>query len=284
MLPSLPRHGLTPCPPATQSLTVTGLWNSSFFICVSLTSCDAGAEKEVRGSASTGESCAFSPDLADGNVSQQQLRGEKRAGHGQSHLNLEVTQGPMKKGESCMLPHARLRNRNADAAGCKHLFEQLWMLLSGGRSPQDLVRLRTVLHMWSQLSCSLPSHLLCPPRQLRAGEGSLPPLLTLCSPLPSGEVTCWPCAPPWWKQVSRQCFTHENDAAFRSGGGGRRALCLASLCFPPAELPSLQFLGWVRQPEKRRQPWPRTYGYSQEDPAGVQGGRAQPPAVSRRQN
>ena len=57
--------------------------------------------------------------------------------------------------------------------------------------------------------------------------------------------------------ISRQCLTYENDAAFRTGGGGRRVLCLASLHFPPTELPSLWFPDWVTWPGECRQPQPQ---------------------------
>lgn len=74
---SLPHHGSVPHPQAAPSLTLTGLWNSSFFICVSLRSCEADTEKEARGCASPGESCSSSP--ADGNVSLQQCSGGEAA-------------------------------------------------------------------------------------------------------------------------------------------------------------------------------------------------------------
>lgn len=127
-------------------------------------------------------------------------RGGEGAGCGQLQSNLRITQGALKEGEACMLLHAWARNRHADAAGCSHPFVLLWTPLSGSRSLQDLARLRTVLYMWSQSFCSLPPHLLCPTGQLRAGEGSFSPLLTLCSPLPLGEGMCWPCAPTRRKQ------------------------------------------------------------------------------------
>lgn len=160
-----------------------------FSFCVSLMSCYAGTEEEGRGCACASESCNCSPGLGDGNVSQQQCRGREWVGHGQPHLNFRVTQGPMKEGESCMHLHAQPSDRHVSPLFC------------AAASLQDLVKLRTVLHMWSQLSCSFPSHLLCSPGQLRAGEGHFPPLLTLCFALPPGEGKCWLCIPRWWTQL-----------------------------------------------------------------------------------
>lgn len=153
---------------------------------------------------------------------------------------------------------------------CNQTFVLLWLPLSGGRRPPDVARLRIVFHEWSQLSRSLPFHLLCTHRHLRAGEGPLPPLLTLCSPHPSGESICWPCAPTRRTQLFLGSALPVRTM-LPSGLG-----CWAPFCFPPMELPSLRFPDWVTRP--------RTNGYSPEDAAGVLGGRAQPPAVSRRQN
>lgn len=123
-----------------------------------------------------------------------------------------------------------------------------------------------------------PSQLLCTPTQLRGREGSSPPLPSLGR----GDVPAR-CPNTLDTTISRQCLTHENDATFRTGGGGRRALCLASLHSHPTKPHSLRFPGWVMGPGERRWPWPRMNGYSWGDAAGNLGGRAQPPAVSRRQ-
>lgn len=62
-------------------------------------SCGPGEEKEARGCAGVGESCAGCPVHADGSVSQQQCRAEG-AGHVQPGSYLRVTQGHVKGEET----------------------------------------------------------------------------------------------------------------------------------------------------------------------------------------
>lgn len=50
-----------------------------------------GEEKETRGCAGVGESCACCPVHSDGSISQQECRGVEGAGHAQSHSNIRVT-------------------------------------------------------------------------------------------------------------------------------------------------------------------------------------------------
>lgn len=144
--------------------------------------------------------------------------------------------------------------------------------------------MRTVLHTWSHLSCSLPSRFLCPPRQLREGELYLPPPLTLYSVLPFAGGMCWPHAPTHWPQPSQGSVLPIRMMLPSELGGGRRMLSLVALNFPPKEFPSPWLPVWVTWPGECRQCWLHTSDYSQEEDAGILGGRAQPPAVSRRQD
>lgn len=138
--------------------------------------------------------------------------------------------------QSITRTHKTRRKPGAAAHWCRHLFLGFRML-SGGRNLKALVR--TVLHMWSHLSCSLPSHFLCPPRQLRGGEHYLPPPLTLCAVLPLAAGMLWPHAPTGCPQLS---LGHQNDAPSEPGGWKRNAVlscsqfscCGVSLCLAPS--------------------------------------------------
>ena len=215
----------------------------------------------MRGCASVGESCTCSPGLADGNVSQQQCRGAEGAGHGQLHLNVRVTQGPMKEGENCMLPHARPRNRHVaprccwvQPPFCGALNAAIWRQESPGPGEAE-----------DSAPCAESALLLPPipfasPTWAAKGRGrvsSTTAHLVFSPSLGRGDVLAM-CPSTMDMTISRQCLTYENDSAFRTGGGGRRVLCLASLHFPPTELPSVWFPDWVTWPGECRQPQPHT--------------------------
>lgn len=129
--------------------------------------------------------------------------------------------------------------------------------------------MRTVLHTWSHCSCSLPSHFLCPPRQLREGEQYLPPPLTLYSVLPLAEGMCWPHVPACWPQLSLGSALSIRMTLPSEPGSGRRMLALAALPFPPMEFPSPWLPVWITWPGECRQHWLHTNDYSQEEDAGV---------------
>lgn len=85
LLAPFPSHAFMPHSQATPSLTLTGLWNSSFiffffiFHLYLLEELWNWHREEARVCASLGKSCACSPSLADGNVSLQQCRGTEVA-------------------------------------------------------------------------------------------------------------------------------------------------------------------------------------------------------------
>lgn len=165
-----------------------------------------------------------------------------------------------------------------------------WMLLSQGRSLKALVR--TVLLMWSHFgsisshritSHSIPSHPISFAHPSSWGKGSTishlhsPSFVSILSFLWQQE--CAGCMP---QHAGHNYLSYPSE--WCSPGHGRRMLSLAALRFPPMEFPSPWLPVWITWPEEHKQCWLHTNDCSQEEDTGILGGRAQPPAVSRRQN